>query len=234
MKGSDFSIKHAFDCKSTAGVRDLIMLSSLDELQVRDQHLRPLKLILIRHRKAEMGTTLTWHLLAGYRPEIIWWPRERVQSKRDRKRFRETGSGHGKKTNEVDILQLEWFIMKIKCEMTPSSRSHHTKRRREKPAVPMRQRSRGLWERSRSSKRHKGTPSFFSQLGKNCCEPRVLRDGVSRPSTSRTLRVHQEWDRCCQHKKRRQRSLNQASAPLLLRVCTKITVRAHAPPDLCR
>lgn len=118
--------------------------------------------------------------------------------------------------------------------MTPSSRLNPTKRRMEKTAVPMRRRSRGLRERSRSSRHHKGTPSFFSQLGKNCCEPRVLRDGVSPPSTSRTLRVHHKRDRCCQRKRRREGSLNQASALLLFGVCTKITVRAHAPPDFCR
>lgn len=98
----------------------------------------------------------------------------------------------------------------------------------------MRVSSRGLWEHSRLSKHHKGTLSFFSQLGKNCCESHVLSDRTSRPSTSRTVPVHQNRDRCCQHKKRRERSPNRPAALLLFRVCTKVTVRPHALPDIWR
>lgn len=96
----------------------------------------------------------------------------------------------------------------------------------------MRVSSRGLWEHSRLSKHHKGTRSFFSQPGKNCCESHVLR--TSRPSTSRTVLVHQNQDRWYQHKKRRDTNPQRLAGLLLFRACTKVTARPHALPDIWR
>lgn len=129
-------------------------------------------------------------------------------------------------------VKLLGSFSRVNCKLTPSSRLNPLKGRK-KPAVPMRVSSRGLWEHSRLSKHHKGTLSFFSQLGKNCCESHVLRDRTSRPSTSRTVPVHQNRDKCCQHKKRRE-SPKHLAAPLLFTNCTKVTIRPHAPPDFWR
>lgn len=91
--------------------------------------------------------------------------------------------------------------------------------------------SRGLWEHSRSSRHHKGTLSFFFQLGKNCCESHVLSSRRTGPSTSRTVQAQHRRDSCCQQKRRQQRSLGPPATLLLLRLCTKVTVPAHAPSD---
>lgn len=91
--------------------------------------------------------------------------------------------------------------------------------------------SRGLWEHSRSSRHHKGTPSFFFQLGKNCCESHVLSERRSGPSRSRTVQAQHRQDSWCQQKERQQRSLDPPAVLLLLRLCTKVTVPAHTPSD---
>lgn len=91
--------------------------------------------------------------------------------------------------------------------------------------------SRGLREHSRSSRHHKGTPSFFFQLGKNCCESHVLSGRRSGPSRSRTVQAQHRQDSCCQQKKRQQRSLEPPAVLLLLRLCTKVGVPAHTPSD---
>lgn len=131
------------------------------------------------------------------------------------------------------LLQSEFsvFFSQVNCKQSPFPRLNLLKERK-KPAVPVRVSNRGLWERSRLSKRHKGTLSFFSQLGKNCCESHVLSDRTSRSSTSRTVPVHQNRDTCCKHKKRRGRSPNHLVGLLLFTVCTKVTVRRHTLPDI--
>lgn len=107
-------------------------------------------------------------------------------------------------------------------------------KKKEKPAVPMSVSSRGLLGHSRSSRHRNGTLSFFSQLERNCCESHVLSDRRVRPSTSKTAQVHHKQDSCCQRKKRWQRSLDQPATLLQFKICTKVTGRAHSPPDIWR
>lgn len=115
--------------------------------------------------------------------------------------------------------------------MTPSSRLKPIMKKKEKPAVPMSVSSR-LLEHSRSSRHHNGTLSFFSQPEKNCCESPVLSDRRVWPSTRKTVQDHHKQDSCCQHKKTWERSLDQPATLLPFEMCTKVTGRAHSPPDI--
>lgn len=89
---------------------------------------------------------------------------------------------------ELDFCASLFVLICLNCEPTPSSRKSPQKDGK-RAAVPVS--SRGLGQRRRFSKRHKGTPSFFSQPARNCCESHVLSDGTSRPSPSRTVPAHQ-------------------------------------------